>query len=424
MKNDERGVALVIVLTIVALLTIIVMEFTYTVQLDQHRARNALNALQARLLARSGINLAEAFLARDAEPKYDAFSEDWYLNLQEFCSDTIEIEPGMRVKCDVEDESGKININKTRPSRQSQLAAQAGGKNNAPDAYLRDAIECIFGCYNVPVNEIGDQLREYWEQSPPSTDAASSTSSTSGNVPMPDFGSLEDFAAQFHIPTANLDKLRRVLTAQPANRLSRININTAPEAVLNAVIIGYPCTCGGGTSTNGDSSADATGLSGTMSSTSPGGDTSSSSGGGDAGGVIQEILSRQRDPDQPFDNQGAVSQVMASLDADRRGAMSQLFGVTSSYYRLQASALTNTDPSGEGTGGIGQTLSALVRRTKAPVSNASATDTQDIQWTFRLMDWQREAGARLFRQTGNEAMDALDQFNTMNQNRQMGLGSK
>ena len=62
--RNERGIALFIVLVIVALLTIIVTEFTYSVQLDQHRVRNSIHALQAALLARSGVNLAEGFLSR------------------------------------------------------------------------------------------------------------------------------------------------------------------------------------------------------------------------------------------------------------------------------------------------------------------------------------------------------------------------
>ena len=46
--RNERGIALIIVLVIVALLTITVTEFTYSVQLDQHRVRNSIHALAGR----------------------------------------------------------------------------------------------------------------------------------------------------------------------------------------------------------------------------------------------------------------------------------------------------------------------------------------------------------------------------------------
>jgi general secretion pathway protein K len=65
--RDERGIALIITLLVVALLTITVIEFTYSVEVDQHMARNALNGLQASLLARSGIALGEALLLHDTK---------------------------------------------------------------------------------------------------------------------------------------------------------------------------------------------------------------------------------------------------------------------------------------------------------------------------------------------------------------------
>src|ERR1043166_6262788 len=81
---NERGMAVVITLLVVALLTITVVEFTYSVEIDQHMARNALNGLQASLLARAGINLGEALLLHDNDPWIDAFTEDWCPGPSEF----------------------------------------------------------------------------------------------------------------------------------------------------------------------------------------------------------------------------------------------------------------------------------------------------------------------------------------------------
>ena len=65
MLSNQRGIALIITLLIVALLTITVVEFFYSVEIDSRMARNALNGLQASLLARSGIAIGESFLLRD-----------------------------------------------------------------------------------------------------------------------------------------------------------------------------------------------------------------------------------------------------------------------------------------------------------------------------------------------------------------------
>jgi general secretion pathway protein K len=299
--GDERGVALVIVLTIVALLTITVVEFTYSVQLDMHRARNALDALQSKLLARSGVNLAASFLALDQDEKYDAFTEDWALALHEFCNG-VDVEPGVRLKCDVEDESGKINLNMTKPRRSTGTAAPT---TNTPDAYLRDALESLMTMYDISATELGDRLREYWE-------ATLETDDPERPVTAFDFSSIEEFAAEFHIPTSKLPRLRRVLTAMPPQQLNKINVNTAPLDVLRAMLVG--------SENNGET-------------------------------VVQAIQER-REKETPFDSDGAVAEVLGDLEEEHRKAMGQV-------------------------------------------------------WTFRLLDWQKEAGARLFRQPrGDELEDS------------------
>ena len=66
LRNGERGIALLIVLLTLTLLTIIVIEFTDAAQVETHLAFSARNALQATYLARSGINVAEALLSADS----------------------------------------------------------------------------------------------------------------------------------------------------------------------------------------------------------------------------------------------------------------------------------------------------------------------------------------------------------------------
>lgn len=357
LPRDESGVALVIVLTIVALLTITVMEFTYNVQLDHHRTRNSLDAMQSKLLARSGINLAESFLAEDQDDKYDAFNEEWALALDEFCSG-IQIEPTMRLRCGWEDESGKININLTRPRQTNQ---QADPTRVTADAVYRDALETIFRLVDIQIDDIGDKLREYWGSTPPGA-------GDDDRARMPDFGSLEDFAAFFHVPPAKLSKLRRFLTAQPGSRLTRINVNTAREDVLYAVLVGY---------------------------------------GNDGGEEALHSILEGRQNDPPYTDSGAVTGAISGMDDKVRGALSQMLDVKSSYFRLQASGLTNADPTGERPGGIGQTLSVLVRRTRQ--ANQRNGGEGGISWTFRRLDWQKEAGARLFRERETGLFDSEDE---------------
>lgn len=359
---NERGLALVIVLAVVALLTIMVTEFTFNTQLDQHRTRNAVHALQAQLLARSGINLAEGFLMLDEEPAYDAYSEDWYPQMVQFCQE-LEVDPTMRLRCTVRDESGKININNTREPRR-RVESQAV----TASAVLRDAMRCLFVRRGIDV-EVVDQLADYWQREPPPRDDG-----TQGQIP--DFTSIEDFGATFRVPSAELRQLRGVVTAQPRALLPRINVNTAPPEVLAAVL-------------NAEAQQE----------------------GCPSNAEVEQIVERQRDPDQPFRASGDVSGIIQGLE--NSNIKSTLFGVQSRLYRLEASALTNVDPDHPDSGGIGQTVSALVARQTSlrPRSNTNSAPQVGANgkplpnWTLRPLDWQKEGGARLFRPTPGEDED-------------------
>src|SRR5688500_2201934 len=69
LRRDERGIALLLTILVVALVAVAVVEFTYSSEVDAHVTRNALNAMQAHYLARSGAALGQVALRVDAEQK-------------------------------------------------------------------------------------------------------------------------------------------------------------------------------------------------------------------------------------------------------------------------------------------------------------------------------------------------------------------
>jgi hypothetical protein len=124
------------------------------------------------------------------------------------------------------------------------------------DAMLREAMRCMFQRRNVR-EDIVEDLLAYWEKEPTLREDGTPQA-------IPDFTSLEDFGAEFHIPGDQLHQLRHVMTAQKPKLLPRININTAPQEVLAAVLFADKPQC------EPDS------------------------------GIIDQITQRQADPDQPF----------------------------------------------------------------------------------------------------------------------------
>ncbi len=342
--NNERGVALILTLLVVALLTVAVVEFTYSVEVDQHLVRNALTAMQAQMLARSGVNLGEAFLARDTnDPPADWYFEDW---ASPDIASVIQLEADERLKVQVIDEAGKLNINSTRP-RRGAPPPRPDQPNLNPDAFLRDAMRRLFEATNVRV-DIVDNLLDYWSQTP-----TPAPGQRANQVQVDDFRSLEDFAAMFGIPGRKLTKLRPFLTALPTGIAGartgyqgRINVNTAPVEVLAAII-------------------------------------------NDEGRV--DALVQRRQGDQPID-QAALNEIMQGID--HQAQIVQLFNFTSSYFRVYASAMVGANPNDASLDGVGQTVVALVNRRPLPgVPPNAPPDTP--RWTLTPLDWQKRGGAEL-----------------------------
>jgi type II secretory pathway component PulK len=350
--------ALVIVVAVIAMLTITVIEFTYNVQLDQHRVRNSLHALQAELMARSGVNLAEGFIGLDETPDVDTYTDEWLYVLSRFCSEQTLGEEGFttHLRCGVRDESGKINVNLTRDPR----GQPPGPETFTVSTILRDALRCMFEGQGIDV-QIVDRLADYWQQDP-----AELPDGTQRDVPI--FRSIEDFVSTFGIPSQYLGFLRRFLTAFPPSRMRGININTAPPEVLAAVL-----------SAGADNPCAST-------------------------PEVDDILERQLDPENPIKTQADIQSLMPQ--DDHKGQRARVFVSTSNIFALEASAVTSFATAEEGEvngGGIGKTLSEVVYR------NCDKGEAGKCQhWTLKPIDWQKEGGARLFREP--DRLSELEQF--------------
>lgn len=105
--KDEKGVALVLVLVIVALLVSLLVDFTYTMQVDMTLAANQRDEIKALYTARSGVEIARHTLQED-DTDYDARNEDWAL-FDEHPGYLSENDEG-RFKVVVEDEAAKFPI--------------------------------------------------------------------------------------------------------------------------------------------------------------------------------------------------------------------------------------------------------------------------------------------------------------------------
>jgi type II secretory pathway component PulK len=411
MVGNQRGIALIITLLVVSLLAITVVEFSYSVEIDQRMARNALNGLQATLLARSGINMGEAFLLHDSELQFDAFTEEWCplagpdgksCRIDETNSQLV-IPDNMRLRVQILDESGKVNINMTRPRNPAEWRTWRTWKDKGgnPQAIpLPEAWKGVLVSLGVG-EDAADQLLEYWDRlyasqfgdpaqpgvpgatpGAPASPAAPAAQATPVNPAQQanqmaiaasfDLPSLDDASVVSGLTPATVRRLRPVLTALNQARAQRVNVNTAPREVLTAII-------------------------------------------GDAG-IVDGIVSRRQDG--PIKSQelapllaGLNTGANANNNNSSRRYAPMMLGVQSSYFLIRASAVVNPDPV-SGRGGISRSASMLVRRDPKPgvLPNAPAGTPR---WTLTQLDWQKEGGAVLFQSRPDSDLGTDDTTTSM-----------
>lgn len=366
---SERGIALVVVLVVIALLAIATVEFAFSTQVYTHMARNSLSGLQANLLARSGVNLGEAMLAFDEDPQVDAFSEEW-------CPEPTEVScriegtlfglpDNMRLRIEIFDENGKLNLNLTKPNNINEYNA----KLEDPTRFLlfdmwRAAFERLLENQGIPP-EVALQLYDYWDQSleaalgagadgEAEAEAGEEDVEGEGEDGRPrgaaifatlDFPTLDDANAVLQLPARELRELRRVVTAAPG--AIRINANTAPREVLAALI--------------------------------------------DDPGIVEDIMSRRLDA--PIQTNELAAMIPAVAAGDGVPDPRRMLHGRSDVYRIWASGVVNPNPM-TGRGGIGRSASLLVRRSQS--RSRPPTGDKPIAWTFTRLDWQKEGGAFLF----------------------------
>ena len=367
MLRNQRGLALVITLLVVALLAITVVEFTYSVEIDQRMARNAVNGVQASLLARSGIALGEAFLLRDdIRSGFDAFTEEWCPSpgpdaqscLIDESNSPIILPQNMRLRVQIIDEAGKFNVNLTRPSTM-QLWQQC---YDNPDKCALAAFERLTSGVDPSLPEA---LMDYWRKvieladqaagvtpdgtaapQTPGTDApvGGGSATTLGQRRQQvflqyEFNTLDDLGVVAGMTPSAINRLRPVLSAVRGQ--TGVNVNTAPREVLSAIC--------------------------------------------DDGEWVERIISeRQSAPIQsPQPCPGQAGQFGA-----RPVQMSTLF-------LIRASAIINPDPM-TGRGGIRRSATMLVQRGRG------AGGPQGQRWILKRLDWQKEGGAFLFDQQDDD----------------------
>jgi len=194
--NNNRGVALIIVLLVTALLIALIFEFAYGTRVSLRAAVNFRNSQRAYYLARSGVNFVGRFLAANLKSGMTGTASP-YDNLEQREWQTVPFLPGndaeLRVKWD--DEAGKIKISDVTNSNITKSMIQTLFEKKGIDRVVFDRL----------------------------TDPASEIQKLSLLTGLHQYMSDEEF-----------NKVHECLTVSPVTR-EKININTASQDILQSL---------------------------------------------------------------------------------------------------------------------------------------------------------------------------------------------
>ena len=223
--RDERGIALLIVLLAITLLTIVVIEFTDAAQVETHLALSARNALQATYLARSGVNVAEALVIVDAQISagHDSAQDFWARPYP-----PLPIGDGT-VAFRVRDEARFLNLNDMFDKDGNQLQRNV--------AVFRRLFN-VLGVDQRILMAIVDWIDR--DTSPQVTPPGAEQPSYLGLTPPPivrngPLLTLRELLLVRGVTPTVLARLEGFVTVLPITKGLRVNINTAPAEVLYAL---------------------------------------------------------------------------------------------------------------------------------------------------------------------------------------------
>jgi type II secretory pathway component PulK len=185
-KRNDRGVALLIVLLVTALLIALIFEFSYATRISLNSAINFRDSQRAYFLARSGIY---AFI------KYGDQLRDYYIQQSEWGVVPLISDGDTQVRIMWEDEQGKINIK--------------GTLNDANTLGWLTELLTIQGVNQEVLNRMVDEKKQIALLSE-----------------LHQIMSDEEFG-----------KVNKYLTVSASGK---INVNTAPEAVLQSMKVSNP----------------------------------------------------------------------------------------------------------------------------------------------------------------------------------------
>ncbi len=223
LKARERGIALLVVLLGVALMTLIIVDFSTTAALGYLSAANQANEIRAYYLARSSVSVGLALLAEDSrldalmQTPSDSLNDVWAAPFP-----PVDVDGGT-ASLSVVDEARKLNLNQLINASNGQINEQFAAELERLFTILGVSPEIIpaiadwIDTDSISSGQGGAEMDYYMRLMPPYAPR---------NGPMPTIGDLKMVRG---VDDATFERLLPFVTVMPE---MQVNVNTAPPEVL------------------------------------------------------------------------------------------------------------------------------------------------------------------------------------------------
>jgi len=226
--QDERGVALLLALLVLALLVALILEFDTDARREYRDAAAFRDNFKATVLTRAAVQAARAVLQQDhlrdrqTGQAYDGTTDLWAFPIEKYA-----IGDGL-MTAQIEDERSKLNLNdlaagvdpNVKKTKMLRLKRLFNLLQINPD--LVDAIADWVDADDIP--EAAGAETVYYQSLRPSYRAANAPLQTLREIRL-----IKGMAPEI------VDKLLRYVTVYPQEGESRVNLNTADFLVLQAL---------------------------------------------------------------------------------------------------------------------------------------------------------------------------------------------
>lgn len=152
--TNNNGVALIIVLLMISIIIAITLQLNIASRSEIYEASNLKDGIKLLYIAKSGFYMGEALLLED-DNDYDALNEDWAKLAQISAGSGVLFDEGY-FKLNIEDESGKIQINK--------LVKDNKYNHNIEDLLIRFLKLPEFNLDEQEVDDIVDAIKDWIDE--------------------------------------------------------------------------------------------------------------------------------------------------------------------------------------------------------------------------------------------------------------------